>query len=561
MRDRKVSGNPGNRFRFDRPVHFQIPVLLTPGEILHANSIGVLPIEEVNSGTVNLHLNAVVRNPKQASVAPNQETAKSPNSIQDKAAETKEKVKNRKSDNLRKKKRDEKSKPGAGKIPSKKRPQRSNLKTAKGPIGRKSKWARSKKKGRRQNKQSWADQKSIEERLEEHCWETSGSSDEKKAGPRENAYTASLRGELSKQVRARQNSDSMANRLSFNRKNFTENVLGKQPFDLVNLQNTLNFSYYPGEGAQQRQFRTTKSLKTEWMQMHRRQRQGTEKPSATEQPVDELHQSPIAGKLETSSQSASDEEEGDTYSIEPQESLSKMTRERGHLPKQFYRQILSTMSIKSSNPIRTHLNKKFKSKKLKPNVSFREPFGEEETPDLGSNKSFKFLDKNSNRSKQELFNISDNKSRLSNFSADLFPSNSNFTYDVNKIKQIRKNEIYKEATKGTENSQHGTRSQTKLIPPQKSMSRAPKRLQKSQRVGPSEDELPAQNAPIVLNDNRHYHRVVYNTNQVSHQQLNIINMTLSVQAGRADKLMISRDHHDSYTYSKNSTERWVSTMR
>ena len=37
---------------------------MTPGEIQHANNIGVLPLEDINPGTVTLNLNAVVRNPE-----------------------------------------------------------------------------------------------------------------------------------------------------------------------------------------------------------------------------------------------------------------------------------------------------------------------------------------------------------------------------------------------------------------------------------------------------------------------------------------------------------------
>lgn len=251
----------------------------------------------------------------------------------------------------------------------------------------------------------------------------------------------------------------------------------------------------------------------------------------------------------------------ETYSIEPQISKSKMPPKSKIFHNHFYKPIPSTMSIKSSNPIIRKLNKKLKSKNQNDTKLLREIYGLEEEQHLNSNKSVKFSHKNSVRSKRDLFNISDSKSRLSNFSADLFPSNSNFTYDVNKIKQkLRtKNEIYKKQDLNDPKLQDHTRSQSKL---QKKNSLMIQRdFQKYDIQEQSDEDFNLQTKHNKFNPQ--YQKVIYNTNQVTNHQLNIINMTLSVHGEKhmnqntkqAKKFNISRKHNDSYSYTKNSLDR------
>ena len=169
------------------------------------------------------------------------------------------------------------------------------------------------------------------------------------------------------------------------------------------------------------------------------------------------------------------------------------------------------------------------------------------------------------QSKQDLFNISDNKSRLSNFSADFFPTNSNFTYDVNKIKQkLRtKNEIYNEKLNIKETSQDETKSQKKPSKIKKNSMMIPRNLENFEAENKSENDFEEEEDHTYTNSQK-YQKVIYNTNQISNNQFNIINMTLSVhgenysgrerKANQAD-FIVSRDHNDSYNYSKNSIDR------
>lgn len=515
-----------------------MPVLLTPGEIRHANNIGVLPIEEVNSGTVHLHLNAVVRNPARV-------CAEEPPAGE------------RKTDaraNLGRAKGKAPEKGPKQKQGGESRENEARRKAEDSAKPRKAKWTKSKRLRKKTRRREWAEPKSIEERAEEHCWEETGLQERKKlARAKPGALGPSAR--TGSQFERSSGELLAPRRRVFNRKNFTEKSQVQQRLDLIGLDNTLNF-LYPQNKAQKKLYRNKGPGRRKRRWGKESQAAGASKGSFRRPTGPERRAETRRGGEEESG-SASDVEKLDTYSIEPQESLSKKALERGGLQQQFYRQILSTMSIKSSNPIRSTLDRRVKAKKLKPNVSFREPFGKEAPRELGSNKSFKFSGKNSHRSKQDLFNISDNKSRLSNFSADLFPSNSNFTYDVNKIKTLRGKELFPEPAPESSKAKDGTRSQRKLADLGRDSPRAPRHFLKSEAGERSGEDSGGGGPSVVLNDNRQYQRVIYNTSRVAHQQLNIINMTLSVKTSTANQLKVSRDHHDSYTYSKHSAERWL----
>jgi hypothetical protein len=509
--------------RFDKPVHFQIPILLTPGEILQANNIGVLPLEDINPGTVNLNLNAVVRNPKNINLF-NEKLKKSERNLESLSNKP---VTHKKKDQI------ESVKNESNIEENKKRKKFKFIsKNRKNSFKYKKKISRNIKKNKKLKQISQASPISIEEKLEEHDWDLD--ENENMINPKKQKIQYNV---LSKKM------------INFNRKKFTDNSLNDN--QIFELESNFQFNYNLKKIKKKGKFRTTKSLKTKRIQSRKRKKQKTE---ILTQRIDEQELSE-----EYSGDSREDEKEPDMYSIEPQESLSKKAPERRRLQKHFYKPITSTMSIKSSNPILKSLNKNIKLKKLKPNVSFREPFGlEEETRDLGSNKSVKFSGKNSDRSKNDLFNISDNKSRLSNFSAELFPSNSNFTYDVNKIKkQLRtKNINFQETINNHENRQDETRSQSKLGNLKKNSFIIQRDFQKLDQANPSEDNFTSKEPQIIMNDNRKFKNVIYNNSRVSHQQLNIINMTLSVQNTDAHQFKVSREHHDSYTYSKNSIDRY-----
>ena len=465
----------------------------------------MLPLEDVNPGTVNLNLNAVIRNPKNVDLFDSKrDNAKKALLLSKK---NKLEIEGKNNDSMNSYFYENKSKFGSNK----------NLYS----MNTKRKMSRNLRKSQKKRKLIQVNPISIEEKVEEHCFD----------------------------MEADNNRDNQMKTLStrfsnFNRKKFTEHSLNEQ--QIYQLESNFTFNYNPRKIRKKRYFRTTRSLKTKRIGSKQRKKHKTQ---ILTQRIDEKDHS------QEYSDSSDNAKEPDMYSIEPQESLSKMAFEKSQ--PHFYKPITSTMSIKSSNPILKNLDKKIKLKKLKPNVSFREPFGlEEETRDLNSNKSVKFSGKISTRSKHDLFNISDNKSRLSNFSADLFPSNSNFTYDVNKIKQLRaKKDIYKETIKDIEGRQDGTRSQSKLGNLKKNSLIIPKHFQKYDHKNPSENEYKSKEPQVILNDNRKFKNVIYNTNQISHQQLNIINMTLSVQNTDVKKVQVSGNHNDSYTYSKHSMDR------
>jgi hypothetical protein len=512
-------------------VHYQLPILLTPGEILHANNIGVLPLEDINPGTVTLNLNAVVRNPEREDKKPNH-NFHCQKCIYEKAndGEVKEAkyILNDYSKRVQSMDMDFSDSEKGNLIVSK----QFKLKNKK-----------------------WMNRNDFKNEKNKHGIVN--------LSPNfQDFETIDKANKISKFSKPK----SIKNLKFLNKKN-------KHKWTLQ-LKNNYSFNYAKNKIHSLSRRRKKKSFKFKRQNSFSKNRNYKEQENKSAhriydheysiQEEDSKENSPQMDK-EKSAFHFSGTKEDDRFSIEPQISISKMPQKRKNLVNHFLKPIPSTMSIKSSNPILKKLNKKDKSKTLKKTELFRETYGlKEETGVLDSNKSVKFSDKDASQSKRDLFNISDNKSRLSNFSADLFPSNSNFTYDVNKIKQNfrTKNEIYNDKLKNPESFQDETRSQSKPYKIKKKSMVIQRNLQKFIPENQSEDDFIKEDKEAKFEDSNKYQKVIYNTNQISNNQFNIINMTLSVHGDNYSakgvnkaQFIVSQEHHDSYEYSKNSIKR------
>lgn len=504
---------------------------MTPGEIQHANNIGVLPLEDINPGTVTLNLNAVVRNPE--TLQNNKNTKALINNFNN-----------------------EKSKKQELNFEFKKKEDFFRVQSMEMDNSKKNILNLDLNKELNKKSEKWAKKNTLFSKEKNKILDNS-----------------SKMFYLKKKINTNdiQTSDNQeGNKSNFILKKINTKNLVLKPiytFNYISNNNMMINNYNSKRKKKSFKFKRQNSFS------RKRHRRDIDNKSAHRiydheysiQEEDSKETSPQIAK-EKSGIHFSGLKEDDQYSIQPQGSISKMPEKSKKIQNHFFKPIPSTMSIKSSNPILKKLNKKFKSKNLKKTQILRETYGlVEENRVIDSNKSVKFSEKDLDQSKQDLFNISDNKSRLSNFSADFFPTNSNFTYDVNKIKQkLRtKNEIYNEKLNIKEISQDETKSQKKPSKIKKNSMMIPRNLENFEAENKSENDFEEEEDHTYTNFQK-YQKVIYNTNKISNNQFNIINMTLSVhgenysgrerKANQAD-FIVSRDHNDSYNYSKNSIDR------